>query len=120
MRHFYRSCVDLSVKVLINAVPVHMDFKFPSTNRELRGFPRLWPEDHRVSVYAADVDLLSYLSHSKAIAPRPIASSTTGFATSSPFSLFANITTPDFVLGSAITNALNEPLSPQCQSTSAS
>src|SRR5437764_11773339 len=58
----------------------------------------------------------SYLSHSKASEPLPIVSSTTGFATSSPFSLFANITTPDFVFGSAITKPLNEPLSPQCQS----
>src|SRR5260370_35152901 len=61
---------------------------------------------------------LSYLSHSKASEPLPIVSSTTGFATSSPFSLFANITTPDFVFGSAITKPLNEPLSPQCQSAS--
>jgi hypothetical protein len=58
------------------------------------------------------------LSHSKASEPLPIVSSTTGFATSSPFSLFANITTPDFVFGSAITKPLNEPLSPQCQSAS--
>src|SRR6516165_4405265 len=39
------------------------------------------------------IGYLSYVSHSKASEPLPIASSTTGFATSSPFSLFANITT---------------------------
>ena len=44
----------------------------------------------------------------------PITLSIIGSAISSPFSLFANITTPDFDRGSAITKALNTPLSPQC------
>jgi hypothetical protein len=38
-----------------------------------------------------------------------------GFAMFSASSPFANITTPDFLAGSAITKALKTPLSPQCQ-----
>ena len=55
-----------------------------------------------------------YLSHAKAKESVFIAASMIGFAMSSVFWPFAKITTPDFPMGSAMTKALNTPLSPQC------
>ena len=59
---------------------------------------------------------LLHFSHANARESVPIAVSMIGFATFSASSPFANITTPNFLAGSAITKALKSPLSPQCQS----
>jgi hypothetical protein len=57
-----------------------------------------------------------HFSHANAKESVSIAVSMIGFATFSASWPFANITTPDFLAGSAITKALKTPLSPQCQS----
>lgn len=59
---------------------------------------------------------LLHFSHANARESVSIAESMIGFATFSASWPFANITTPDFLAGSAITKALKTPLSPQCQS----
>jgi hypothetical protein len=58
---------------------------------------------------------LLHFSHANAKESVSIAVSMIGFATFSASSPFANITTPAFLAGSAITKALKTPLSPQCQ-----
>jgi hypothetical protein len=65
---------------------------------------------------SASLHGLLHFSHANAKESVSIAVSMIGFATFSASSPFANITTPDFLAGSAITKALKTPLSPQCQS----